>query len=1477
MIAVTTWIAGYLIRSTVIFATALLLAFLLRRRKPLIASAVLNGTFVVLLILPVVYLLGPRSTVSIGTKKDVRTEAVPQLSDDNIQSVPAVLPEASREFVAWQIEEKQEAEQPAAIASSGSEGSANVGNWAPLQASIPTLLVCVYGCGVAVGLYRLMSGWIYIGRLQHETDASSEWKGNLLNCQQRIGLTREIRIMESDKISIPLTFGWLRPVILVPSSVRTIDNDTCHAILIHELAHIYRNDFFWLILWRFVEAVYWCHPLMWIVRLMDQPLREQTCDDVCIHVLKNKELYRQSILQIAANCVRPATSLGLAMAQAGKLRQRLIHIATSEGNASCCAPLSLRQSFHVVLLLFVWAVGTIDFVDRPLNAQNNQTQDGPKLLRLTGEEISSAERKIAASANHNEYPSSVIGILGSGKLSTWQYSSEVAFTDKGRQLVSADGHGSIRFWKRQTGELLKHLWADCPWEHGPKHISALDISPDGKQIATSHHYGIRLWDIHQEKLLQLWRTDQQVFDVEFHPTRPLLATGEAGVAKLWNLDTGQVVHVLKSQEPSFRRQFVTDNVIVKFLKQRDLLVVGHPEGSVQFWNTKTGRLDSKFRAHDQAIADLAIEESKKLMATADRDGTLRIWSLDGPLLHEIKAHDELIYSLEFHPTEPYLFSGGYGFIRKWNTQNGQQVETFGERQSGPMASLSVDATSHTVASGGSTIGLWNADDGASAIQLEGHRGQVNRLCFSRSKNRLYSVGNDHTVRVWNLNSGKSLVVERVPKSMLTSIAVGPDGSSFAASSRFRGKLIYRGNVDYDWDLEGAMSGDVAISDDGRRLAVFHHNRVDGSINLYDLKTGDIDFRIATQASNGRVFFTPDSKNVVLAGTSSPAQNQCYLAGWNIETRKPIFQIDDLHDVTGIRASSMFRQQPVIAVFGRAFDDANQPHGRIVLWNWKEQKVASVLELGHHAPNAMDVSPDEKSIVTIDSRAGIAKVWDTRDLSERESHRLCRGGSFFMQDVQFATDSRHFATAMGNGTIYISRIQSPPKVRTPTVQIPERFEESPEKPWLELVDSTAPELSTDNFLFGAKTKIQSLQGKWVAIYFWNQGSEQDIPSWINLHDRLNEALEIIVVKGFDGNLPQEQGALNVLRDEWWAGRTPPFRFALDKRKETTISGTRIQAIGPTYAIFKIPTVRRGSSAPPVALLIDPTGKVIQELPRRPNRRTIPELANLMGIRAATPDWEIDTHRESRLAGDQAIRLVKPPFSEARRQHHRLILNFSAGDSTAVFAQSEDQLRWRSFHSEDSLSIARIMEQVIGIPSYQIAVDPILSKEKLKGDWTVRDESAEVDRILQFEKILNEETKQSIAIRLKTVQSKHIVVSGKWNPKPINEADDVSVYFSLDDVTSPKTFGVGGSTGFDEMLDWFGKRLEIKFENKVETPPNAPIKWKEINLVQHLGDIHSHNEAGQKKLNDLLQRLDQQTGLDFQLTKKKVTVWSVGTEQ
>jgi beta-lactamase regulating signal transducer with metallopeptidase domain len=126
------------------------------------------------------------------------------------------------------------------------------------------------------------------------------WQIRLRQFQRQFSNNRSIQLLEAAWTQVPLTIGWLKPIIFVPIGiVNRLQPNEVEAILAHELAHILKNDYFFNFLQAVVEVIFYYHPAVWWLSSVIRTEREMRCDDMAIAICGNNRLaYAKTLVQL---------------------------------------------------------------------------------------------------------------------------------------------------------------------------------------------------------------------------------------------------------------------------------------------------------------------------------------------------------------------------------------------------------------------------------------------------------------------------------------------------------------------------------------------------------------------------------------------------------------------------------------------------------------------------------------------------------------------------------------------------------------------------------------------------------------------------------------------------------------------------------------------------------------------------------------------------------------------------------------------------------------------------------------------------------------------------------------------------------------------------------------------------------------------------------------------------------------------------
>lgn len=207
---------------------------------------------------------------------------------------------------------------------SGSVDSATVLQWTGW-------IVLAWATGVVACSLRLIGGWFLSLRLirSAQCEVPPAIRQLLGRVHGALLTTRNMpRLLIGERVTGPVVFGWIRPVVLLPVSAATgLTEEQLLAVLAHELAHVRRYDFLVNTLQRGVESVLFYHPGVWWLSSRIRREREHCCDDLAVSVCGDRFAYARALIELEK--MRSET-LALAVSGTSSLTERIRRMLGAE-------------------------------------------------------------------------------------------------------------------------------------------------------------------------------------------------------------------------------------------------------------------------------------------------------------------------------------------------------------------------------------------------------------------------------------------------------------------------------------------------------------------------------------------------------------------------------------------------------------------------------------------------------------------------------------------------------------------------------------------------------------------------------------------------------------------------------------------------------------------------------------------------------------------------------------------------------------------------------------------------------------------------------------------------------------------------------------------------------------------------------------------------------------------------------------------
>jgi len=185
---------------------------------------------------------------------------------------------------------------------------------------------------------------------------------------ERMGIHKPVPIYVSDLITSPVTIGFLKPIILMPIAALTnLTQKQVEAVLLHELSHIRRYDYFINLLISFIRTILYFNPFVRLFAKTIERERERSCDEMVIQFEYDPHGYASALLILEKNnFIRPS----IAVAVSGQRRDLLYRIEKILGIEKRKTPDFRRLGGLLAGLVCIIGMNALFFFSSPVIQSN---------------------------------------------------------------------------------------------------------------------------------------------------------------------------------------------------------------------------------------------------------------------------------------------------------------------------------------------------------------------------------------------------------------------------------------------------------------------------------------------------------------------------------------------------------------------------------------------------------------------------------------------------------------------------------------------------------------------------------------------------------------------------------------------------------------------------------------------------------------------------------------------------------------------------------------------------------------------------------------------------------------------------------------------------------------------------------------------------------------------------------------------------
>jgi TonB family protein len=207
------------------------------------------------------------------------------------------------------------------------------------------VLPALWLAGAAVGIGILLVGLVRLARLASGARPISTgiWVERAEQIGREYGLRRPVQLLQGSHPTLLVTWGVVRPRILLPARAARWQEDRVSFVLCHELAHVRRRDWIVQLAAELLRAICWVNPFVWIACNRLRQESEHACDDAVLNYRGDGTAYATHLLDIARELQRrrmwvPAPSIARPSSLERRVRAMLdIHVNRGPLSRRACA------------------------------------------------------------------------------------------------------------------------------------------------------------------------------------------------------------------------------------------------------------------------------------------------------------------------------------------------------------------------------------------------------------------------------------------------------------------------------------------------------------------------------------------------------------------------------------------------------------------------------------------------------------------------------------------------------------------------------------------------------------------------------------------------------------------------------------------------------------------------------------------------------------------------------------------------------------------------------------------------------------------------------------------------------------------------------------------------------------------------------------------------------------------------------------
>lgn len=312
----------------------------------------------------------------------------------------------------------------------------------------------------------------------------------------------------------------------------------------------------------------------------------------------------------------------------------------------------------------------------------------------------------------------------------------IALSGNGNLMAVGSGHGNVELWQIPSDGPL------ADFDFGDEPAVSLAFDPDDRWLLIALEQGhLRLVSLNSLTTVAEFEHPGRIGIASFSSDgQHLVTTSSNGTARLWQVETGQLIAELK-------HEVWREVQYAEFNDTGSSVVTCGDDDTVRLWRSDDGHPLQVFH-HDDDASHCTFSSDGSKIASSSWDGSVRLWSLAQPESSPVELiHDSPVEYVTFSPDGKAVLSASQeGAAVLWSLSAGKRLASY--PHSGVYhGSFSPDGEKILTSSRSGTARLWSAED-ESLLHSFSHDGIVHEAMFSDDGSRVAVISEGHDAVLW---------------------------------------------------------------------------------------------------------------------------------------------------------------------------------------------------------------------------------------------------------------------------------------------------------------------------------------------------------------------------------------------------------------------------------------------------------------------------------------------------------------------------------------------------------------------------------------------------------------------------------------------------------------------------------------------------------------------------------------------------------